>query len=404
MCTYTITGYGVFYDVVPVFNHIPGNTGGKGVNMKRSLLITAAMATILAFGGCGKPSVELTAPDEAGAGSEITLTWTGTVAEGDMIVFRAVGETEGVEIDAAGNSAVLTLPLEDGAYEIVYMNAEDKVIATRSITVTPNTFTFEFPEEVQAGQWFEVVWTGPDNRTDYITIVPEGAPEGDWDSYFYTENGNPATLQAPLEAGVYEIRYSTEQVYPNPTLFSMTVNVVSSDYGVMAPPDAMAGSSFQVSWVGPDNPGDYLTIVPEGTPEGDWAGYAYTSSGNPCTLTAPTEPGVYEVRYSSEQTIPNPTLAFTIIAVIPIEITLSAPETVTAGEDFFVEWTGPDGSLDYITIVPTGSPEGSYDSYQYTSAGSPVTLNAPAEPGDYEVWYASDRVEGTFASIPITVE
>jgi len=45
--------------------------------MKRSLLITAAMATLLAIGGCGKPAVELTAPAEANAGSEITLTWNG---------------------------------------------------------------------------------------------------------------------------------------------------------------------------------------------------------------------------------------------------------------------------------------------------------------------------------------
>lgn len=362
------------------------------------------MATILAIGGCGKPAVELTAPGEAGAGSEITLTWTGTVAEGDMIVLRAVGETEGEKTEAVANSAVLTLPLEDGAYEIVYQNAEGKVLATRSITVTPNTYTLSFPEEVVAGQWFEVQWTGPNNRSDYITIVPEGAPEGDWQSYSYTSSGSPATLQAPLDAGVYEIRYSTEQVYPNPTLFTETITVVTTDYAVMAPKEAMAGSNLLVTFIGPNNPGDYVTIVPAGTPEGTWAGYFYTSNGNPGTLVTPVEPGDYEIRYSTEQTSPNPTLATTYITVIPVEITLAAPEAVAAGSVFDVEWTGPDGNLDYITIVPAGSPEGTYTSYAYTSAGSPATLNAPAEPGEYEIWYASDRVEGTFASIPITVE
>ncbi|MFO7627228.1 MAG: hypothetical protein R6V62_08220 [Candidatus Fermentibacteraceae bacterium] len=372
--------------------------------MKRSLLITAALATILAIGGCGKPAVELTAPGEANAGSEITLTWTGTVTEGDKIVLRAAGETEGVEVEAVANSAVLTLPLEDGAYEIVYMNADEKVIATRNITVTPNTYTLDFPEEVVVGQWFEVQWTGPDNNTDYITIVPEGAPVADWESYCYTGSGSPVILQAPLAAGVYEIRYSTEQVYPNPTLFTETITVIITDYAVMAPKEVMAGSNLLVSFIGPNNPGDYVTIVPAGTPEGSWAGYFYTSNGNPGTLAVPAEPGDYEIRYSTEQSSPNPTLATTYITVIPLEITLSAPETVTAGADFFVEWTGPDGALDYITIVPAGSPDGSYESYCYTSAGSPVSLNAPSEPGAYEIWYASDRVEGTFASIPITVE
>lgn len=396
-------GFVLFYIDIPVFGHIPGNTGGKGVNMKRSILITAAMATIIAMGGCGKPAVELTAPDEANAGSEITLTWTGTVTEGDMIVLRTVGETEGVDIEAAANSAIVTLPLEDGAYEIVYMNAEDKIIATRNITIIPNTYTLSFPEEVVAGQWFDVEWTGPNNRSDYITIVPEGAPVGDWKSYSYTGSGSPVTIQAPLEAGVYEIRYSTEQVYPNPTLFTETITVLATDYAVMAPKEAMAGSNLLVSFIGPNNPGDYVTIVPAGTPEGQWAGYFYTSNGNPGALVTPVEPGEYEIRYSTEQTSPNPTLATTYITVIPLEITLSAPETVAAGEDFLVEWTGPDGDMDYITVVPAGSPEGTYTNYAYTSAGSPAALNAPAEAGDYEIWYASDRVEGTFASVPITV-
>ena len=42
--------------------------------------------------------------------------------------------------------------------------------------------------------------------------------------------------------------------------------------------------------------------------------------------------------------------------------------------------------------------------YAYTTAGSPAELTAPEERGAYEIWYASDRVAGTFESIPIIVE
>lgn len=66
-------------------------------------------------------------------------------------------------------------------------------------------------------------------------------------------------------------------------------------------------------------------------------------------------------------------------------------------------WTGPNGPSDYITIVAAGSPVGTYNSYAYTSTGSIVTLTAPAEPGDYEIWYASDRVKGTFGKTTIKV-
>lgn len=33
-----------------------------------------------------------------------------------------------------------------------------------------------------------------------------------------------------------------------------------------------------------------------------------------------------------------------------------------------------------------------------------VTLTAPDGTGNYEIWYASDRVDGTFASIDIVVK
>jgi Ca-activated chloride channel homolog len=115
-------------------------------------------------------------------------------------------------------------------------------------------------------------------------------------------------------------------------------------------------------------------------------------------------PGDYEIRYSSELQSPNPTMAMTVISVVPAVITLDAPEAVAAGSSFEVEWTGPNGDLDYITIVPVGSEEGAYMSYTYTSQGSPLSLDAPEEPGDYEIRYASDRVAGTFASTPIRVE
>jgi Ca-activated chloride channel family protein len=92
------------------------------------------------------------------------------------------------------------------------------------------------------------------------------------------------------------------------------------------------------------------------------------------------------------------------ITVTPFTVTLDAPAEVTAGSTFEVTWTGPDGPTDYITIVPAGSPEGTYVSYAYTASGNPARLTAPSEPGPYEIWYASDRVDGTFGTRPIVVK
>jgi hypothetical protein len=112
------------------------------------------------------------------------------------------------------------------------------------------------------------------------------------------------------------------------------------------------------------------------------------------------EPGTYEVRYTTDQG-DNPTLASETITVVSVEYAVEAPDTVAAGADFQVEWTGPNGESDYITIVPAGAEPGQYGSYAYTSSGNPVTITAPDEPGNYEVRYQADAV---YASTPITVE
>jgi Ca-activated chloride channel family protein len=56
-----------------------------------------------------------------------------------------------------------------------------------------------------------------------------------------------------------------------------------------------------VSWEGPDNEGDYITVVSVGAPDDDYGDYSYTSRGNPAELTAPETPGSYELRYITGQ-------------------------------------------------------------------------------------------------------
>ena len=353
--------------------------------------------------------VRVEAPAEVGAGERFEVLWTGPDASDDYVTIVPQGARDGAYLSYAytsrGNPAVLTAPVTPGAYEVRYGSdgSGGRVFARAPVSVTPQAYALQAPAEAAAGGAFTVTWTGPGNEGDYITIVPEGAPVGSYESYAYTRSGNPANLRAPLAPGRYEVRYSTEQQRPNPTLASVPIIVTAAAYDLAPPAEVATGSSFEVTWKGPDNQGDYLTIVPQGAPVGSYASYAYTRSGNPARLSAPATPGTYEVRYSTEQQSPNPTLASVTVRVVDAVITLDAPDVVAVDTPFVVTWTGPDGPSDYLTIVPMGSPDGAYLSYSYTVNGPTLELTAPSEPGAYEIRYASDRVSGTFARRPITV-
>jgi Ca-activated chloride channel family protein len=176
------------------------------------------------------------------------------------------------------------------------------VVTTAPATVTTRSdagVTLDAPAEVEGGSVFEVTWTGPQNESDFITIVAAGAPVGSYLDWKYASSDNPMPLVAPVEAGEHEIRYVDGAT--NETVHYITIMVTQFEATVEAPAEVDAGATFEVTWTGPDGPSDYITIVPVGAAEGFYLDWKYLSSGNPLQLTAPDEPGEYEVRYYSDR-------------------------------------------------------------------------------------------------------
>ncbi|MEX2624778.1 MAG: hypothetical protein WD651_13750 [Acidimicrobiia bacterium] len=273
---------------------------------------------------------------------------------------------------------------------------------TASTTTTERSdeaVTLEVPAELGAGTEFTVDWTGPDNQGDYITIVPVGADEGVYESYFDTVDGPTGTLLAPTTTGEYEVRYVDGE--SSATVHQVTVTVLPFVVTLTPPETVEGGSEFEVAFSGPDGPGDYVTVVPVGSPEGFYESFFYTEPGSPGILVAPVVVDTYEVRYVTGQ---GETLGSAEISVTAFVVTLEAPGEVDAGASFEITWTGPDGPSDYITIAPAGSVVGTYLDYKYVNGGSPLTLTAPADPGDYEIRYVSERVPDLiFEAIPLVV-
>lgn len=328
--------------------------------MTKFRCVVLLCAAVLVFSACGggEPAEEA----EAGAGSEAT-------------------SGEGTPSDAPSDSA-------------------DAPAQVESVTTEGEEATLETPAEAPAGSAIQVAWTGPDEKNDYITVVEKGAAQGTHQDYTYTRNGTPLELTVSESPGEYEVRYVSNAT--KETLVSAPLTVTEVEATLEAPEQVGAGATFAVTWTGPDNHNDYITVVPAAADEGAHEDYTYTRRGSPLEIRAAETPGDYEVRYVMSQS--KRTLASVPIEVTAVEASLTAPEESMVEVPVEVTWTGPDNHNDYIAIVESGSPEGTSGKYTYTRQGSPLTVRGPETPGQYEIRYVLSQSKQTLAKRPLLVK
>jgi hypothetical protein len=342
-------------------------------------------------------------PESAEAGSLIEVEWDGPDHLGDYITVvehdAPDGQYRGWSTTRNGSPASFAAPDQPGEYELRYvLGGSTRTLARQAILITPASASLDGPEQAGAGSALEVAWTGPDNQGDYITIVAAEAPDNSYLSYHYSGNGSPASIRAPDQAGSYELRYVTGQT--NQVLARRTIQVVEVRATLTGPQQSAAGSSIQVSWSGPGNSGDYITIVAADAPDHHYTSYVYSRDGNPVTLRAPDYPGDYELRYISAQ---STVLTRQAIELTDITASLSGPAEIAAGSAFDVDWSGPGNQGDYLTIVETGAADGHYLSYSYATSGTPAVLFAPEQAGSYELRYITGDAHRVLARLAVTV-
>jgi len=209
-------------------------------------------------------------------------------------------------------TAKLRAPDEPGEdYEIRLLEGHSKLITSRPITVEGVTATLDAPAQVDAGAALSVQWTGPNNGNDTIRLAEIGAAATKHLARTYPGNANPVKLVAPDKPGEYEIRYVTGQSAM--ILAARKITVGGTQASVSPPTEVEAGALLEISWEGPDNPGDVINVVPAGASKR--AAWGYPGNGNPAKMTAPLQPGKYEARYQTGQS--RAVLARAPLSVVP---------------------------------------------------------------------------------------
>lgn len=363
----------------------------------RWALVTMALSAAVAHA-----APTLVAPATAKIGSEVSFTVSGASNPRDFVTIVPKTQKEGLYGDYVyvqqGGTLKLVVPAVAGDYELRLLGHESPypTLFKQAIKLEAVSATVNSPAKVASGTSFQVTWTGPQNKRDYVAI---GDAKHKYLTYKYVTEGSPLTLQAPDEPGAYFVRYC---LAVDDTVIAekpLTVGAVSAS--VSAPASIGVGANVKIQWTGPNNPHDFITVVKAGSPAGRYGDYVNTSVGNPVELRAPEQPGDYEIRYLSGQS--SVTLASAKIAVTSASATVKAPATAVAGSKFAVTWTGPNNPRDFINLVPKGAREGASDAWAYTSRGNPAQMQAPLTPGEYELRYALGDSYATLARTSIQI-
>jgi hypothetical protein len=199
---------------------------------------------------------------------------------------------------------------------------------------------------------------------------------------------------------IHTLRSLSGRIVLVPALFCATAQGAFAQGASVEPTpagSAEAGSTVTVKWSGPNDRGDYITVVRKGARPNDYLDYKPTSDGrapvNPVSLVMPAEPGSYEIRYLRNN--PREVLATVPFEVTAIAASLEGPASVAPDARFEVAWSGPNNRGDFVTIVAAGAAARAYGSYVDARSGTSekktgrtvATLRAPAQPGRYELRY-----------------
>ena len=181
----------------------------------------------------------------------------------------------------------------------------------------------------------------------------------------------------------------------------MQIEVVEATVTLTAPETAVAGATFEVAWSTIIDGRDFITIVPIGTDKGTLGNYIRANTDNPGDLQAPSEPGFYEIRYVLNEG--RVALAIVQIEITAASVSVTSPSSAVAGATFEVAWSQVIDGRDFITLVPLGTDEGTLGNYLRANTDNPGDLQAPAEPGFYEVRYVLNEGRTTLTTVPIEI-
>ncbi|UJF24874.1 VWA domain-containing protein [Suttonella sp. R2A3] len=408
------TAHVVGFDLDEVSNQalacIADNTGGIFVPASNATELKGALQQVQA-------KVEQKVPEpEPKEVTKAEVTLTATDQDGGPIIKSGLHWTvrhgvTGEILFEADEAGVASAKLSPGVHDVTVERYVDGAVAESELVMKSNDTkltipivvelkaSLDAPNSAAAGSHVRVIWSGPDEKDDYIGVFKPNSDNKADIHNFYTRVGNPANLKLPAEAGTYEIRYILHNSRRD--LATRMIEVTGVEVNISAPTEVTMGSVFDFEWDNVVDPQDFITIVPADAKEGTRHAYIRVYDKHQSSLNAPGNPGLYELRYVLNEGLR--TLARVPVEVVDSEVTLKGPDQVVNGAVFDFEWDVTINPQDFITIVPADAKEGTRHAYIRVYDKHQSSLNAPGNSGLYELRYVLNEGLRTLAHTPVEV-
>ncbi len=318
-------------------------------------------------------------------------------------------------------------PSIEGNYEVRYVLASPRLILARvPLTVTDSGYTVSAPAEVPAASEFQVEWSGQMTDGDFVTIVKAGLSKAftPFGGRPRLQQGVPMELVAPAEPGDYEIRYVLANgytTYPgmqHAVQAVQPIQVLPVQADVSAPAEVVGGSMITVGLTPVPGQGwedDYVSLVEPGAQKfnrDSWGSLKKSKDGGKTLqFQAPNIDGDYELVYFLAPG--DKPLARKSVVVNRAEATVDAPDSVKAGVDFQVRFTGPRYRGDRIIVAPADVEDNAMwrwnANYGFgvkvgeTEGTVRGGFKATKQPGEYVVRYVTGHQHQTLARDTLTV-
>ena len=164
---------------------------------------------------------------------------------------------------------------------------------------------FDIGPKAEAGHDYTISFEGMARNVDYAGFTRRGEGQPDVSPSYGVLGGadvgnNPFTRRAPLEPGEYDLILA---VTGQGIIARQPIEVVPPANGFDAIGSVEPDMRFEFGWRGPNQVGQRLVIARPGAAPDDYFpswGYPYNNRQTQrMGLTAPAEPGIYELRYIS---------------------------------------------------------------------------------------------------------